>query len=108
MSAWRAIDNGTTPATTQSPKSTGNIGNNTPECGTRMSSSTIPWNLSMASSCQPLLHRSGRASMAEEIKSKFHLLQKRSQPSARLSNWLANKAPSTVRTKNTSSQWENA
>eukprot|EP00957_Ditylum_brightwellii_P159873 12169731-Ditylum_brightwellii.AAC.2 len=73
-----------------------------------MSSSTTPPNLSVASSCQPLLHRSGRASTAEEIKSKFHLLWKRLQPSARPSNWLANKAPSTARMKNTSSQWKNA
>eukprot|EP00957_Ditylum_brightwellii_P131226 10008666-Ditylum_brightwellii.AAC.1 len=59
----------------------------------------MPPTLSVASSCQPLLHGSGQSSMAEEIKSKFHLLQKRLQPSARPSNWLANKAPSTARTK---------
>eukprot|EP00957_Ditylum_brightwellii_P082070 6240880-Ditylum_brightwellii.AAC.1 len=62
-------------------KSTGNIGANTPECGTRMSSSTTPLALSVASSCQPLLHKSGRASTAEEIKSKFYLSRKRLQPS---------------------------
>eukprot|EP00957_Ditylum_brightwellii_P042797 3240376-Ditylum_brightwellii.AAC.1 len=70
----------------------------------------MPHPLNEASSSPLLLQGCRQASMAEELKSAFHLSQKRLCPSPRPANWMDNKVPSTEQAQqtHTSSQYKGA
>ena len=88
----------------QHGKNIGDIGAHTATNSSDIPSSVMPPQLNNPSSSQPLLAGSGQVSTVAAMKSQFHLSRKRSRPSARPSNWLENKVPSTSPQTNISSQ----
>jgi hypothetical protein len=82
-------------------KSIGHIGANTAHSLTANHSSPTSPPSHETSWSGPLLHGSGLALTAEEIRSRFKASRMRSRPSARPSCWLANQAQSTGHTKST-------
>eukprot|EP00957_Ditylum_brightwellii_P100871 7688108-Ditylum_brightwellii.AAC.1 len=103
LSAWRAIGNRTTLATTKARQKYWRPWQNTSVSGTKTNSLTMPLSWSKASSPQLLLQGSGWASTADDIRSRFHQSQMCSWLSPRPSNWLENTVQCAGRKKNTSS-----
>jgi hypothetical protein len=83
-------------------KNTGSTGKHMPPSGNKMSSSKTTPNSNVASFSPHLLHGSGLASTAAELKLKFQQSRRRSRPYPRPQNWQDNKVLSTSMTKSTS------
>ena len=97
MAQWTTLPN--------EDKNIGKTGANTAVCGATLPSSPTILPLNAASSRQPSLLGSGRATSATERQSKLAASQKPLAPSQRPASWLDNQALSTKHTKLTSSQW---
>eukprot|EP00957_Ditylum_brightwellii_P087445 6656254-Ditylum_brightwellii.AAC.1 len=100
---WQAVDNGVTHQTSKTRQNTGLISKHTRENLDATLISLTPLNLNNKSSFPLLLLGSGQDTTAEELRSRFLLLQRPWRLPQRPLNWLENEAPSTKKQKNTAS-----